>query len=69
MERVIVQATQLKSVGYNGRNSDLELEFEDGSIILYLGVPAHNWIALMNAEDKDSYYAAHIRDVFIYRKS
>jgi hypothetical protein len=68
VERVIVQAAQLRSVGYNGRNSDLELEFQDGSITLYLGVPAKTWIALMNTEDKDAYYAKNIKDIYIYRK-
>jgi len=68
VERVIVTAADLKSVGYNGRNSDLELEFRDGSVLLYLGVPAPTWIALMNTEDKDGYYARHIKDVHICRK-
>jgi hypothetical protein len=68
VERVIVQAAKLKSVGYNGRNSDLELGFQDDSIILYLGVPAATWIALMNAEDKDAYYEKNIKDIYIYRK-
>ncbi len=69
MERTIVTATQLKSVGYNGRNSDLELEFQDGSIVLYLGVPAPTWIALMNADDKDAYFNKNIKDIYIHRKS
>ncbi len=68
MERAIVNANELNSVGYNSRKNDLELEFQDGNIILYLGVPAHIWVALMNAEDKDAYYTRNIKDIFIYRK-
>lgn len=66
MERLIVQGLKLDSVGYDARMSDLEIAFKDGSVMLYMGVPAPIYIALMNAEDKDAYYDKHIKDIFIH---
>jgi hypothetical protein len=65
VERLIVEGTQLGSVGYNARKNDLEIEFKDGSVTLYMGVPAPIYLALMNAEDKDAYYNKHVKDIFI----
>lgn len=67
-ERMIVDETRLKSIGYRASRGDMEVEMQDGEVYLYLGVPAPTYLALMNAEDKDIYFTKHIENIFVYRK-
>ena len=39
MERTTVESSLIKSIGYHGDNSVLEVEFHNGAVYLYDGVP------------------------------
>lgn len=61
MERVPVQSSSLASVGYDSQSSTLEVEFLNGSIYQYFGVPPHIHEGLMNAGSKGSYLDQNIK--------
>ncbi len=68
MERLLVEAERLVSVGYNARKGDLEVEMTSGEIYLYLGVTAPTYVAFMNSDSKDAYFERSIKDVFIFKR-
>jgi len=61
MDRVPVQSSNLSSVGYDPTTSTLEIEFSNGSIYQYFGVPEYVHEGLMNAGSKGSYFDQHIK--------
>lgn len=69
LERLIVDASRLRSVGYRANRGDMEVEMQNGEVYLYLGVPAPTYLALMNSEDKDAYFIKHVEGAYVYRKS
>jgi hypothetical protein len=68
MQRQPVTSSNLKSVGYDAARSLLEVEFTDGGVYQYHGVPAGVYDGLMAAGSHGSYFAAHIRTSFHYVK-
>ncbi|NVL91182.1 MAG: KTSC domain-containing protein [Desulfobacterales bacterium] len=61
MERVPVQSSSLASVGYDSSTSTLEIEFLNGSIYQYFGIPAYIHEGLMNAASKGTYLDQNIK--------
>lgn len=61
MERVPVQSSNLASVGYDPKTSTLEIEFLNGNIYQYFGVPSEIHQGLMNAGSKGSYLDQNIK--------
>jgi len=61
MERVPVQSSSLASVGYDPATSTLEVEFLNGSVYQYSGVPDHVHEGLMNAASKGSYLDQNVK--------
>lgn len=69
MERVPVQSSNLASVGYDPKTSTLEIEFHDGGIYQYSGVPPEVHQGLMNAASKGSYLDQNIKKAgYPYKK-
>lgn len=68
MERSPVSSSNLRSVGYDRDSSTLEIEFNGGAIYQYLNVPMYVFQELMNASSHGSYFSAHIRDSYQYRR-
>ena len=68
MDRLIVDSTVIYAVGYDAKKSDLEIQFMDKSVYLYLGVPATLYLGLMNAESKGTFFDAKIKNQFVFRK-
>ena len=68
MERVSLESTSLKSVAYDEETLTLEVEFVEGGIYQYSGVPKEIYESLMNAESKGRYYVIKIRNTFPYQK-
>ena len=62
MNREPVQSSNLASVGYDISTSVLEVEFLNGSVYQYYGVPAQVHEGLMNAGSKGSYFYQNIRN-------
>lgn len=55
MERTPVQSSSVSSVGYDRDSSTLEIEFLNGSIYQYFGVPESIFDGLMNAPSKGKF--------------
>ena len=64
MERKPVDSSALASVGYD--RSVLEVEFVNGSVYQYVGVPLQVYEALMMAQSHGQFFNEHIRDRYHY---
>lgn len=63
-----VSSSNLKAVGYDPSTHVLEVEFHNGSVYQYAGVPDSIHAGLMTATSLGSYVHAHIRDRYPTRK-
>lgn len=61
MERIPVESSNLASVGYDKDSSTLEVEFQNGAIYQYFGVPEIEYSGLMKAASKGSYLNQNIK--------
>jgi hypothetical protein len=68
MIRQPVNSSDLKSVGYDPGHHLLEIEFLNGSVYQYDGVPPAVFDGLMAAGSHGSYFHAHIRGRYLYRR-
>lgn len=68
MNRQSVASSHLRSVGYDAASQTLEIEFNDGGIYQYYGVPQGICQGLLGAASKGSYLAAHIKGRYRYRR-
>ena len=64
MERRRLNASNLRSAGYDARNRVLEIEFSTGSICQYSGVSEEVHRRLMNAPSPGSYFKDNIEENF-----
>ena len=62
--RESVASTAIASVGYSKRRQILEVEFVNGAIYRYFGVPRSVYHRFMNAESKARYYDQKIKGNF-----
>lgn len=68
MNRKPVQSSNVRSVGYDPASQVLEVEFHDGSVYQYRGVPSTVHAGLMAAPSKGKYLHEHIKDRYRYEK-
>lgn len=68
MDRMVVESSNLKSVGYDPDTETLEIEFRNGSVYRYAGVPQAIYEGLMAARSKGSYHSQHIRNAYSYKR-
>ncbi|MFD8370131.1 KTSC domain-containing protein [Streptomyces sp. NPDC059688] len=61
MRRISVVSSNLASVGYELHSKMLEVQFVNGSIYQYAGVPETVYSGLMNAASKGSYLDAFVK--------
>ena len=66
MERVAIESSMLRSVGYDRTERVLEAEFTSGRVYRYLEVPPSVYRALMAAESKGSYFGDCIIGCYSY---
>ena len=66
MSRIPVRSSNLASVGYNPFAHVLEVEFRNGSLYRYAGVPPERFEGLLGAASKGSYHARKIRNSYPY---
>ena len=66
MQRQPVESSMLRSAGYDPERSILELEFNNGRIYRYFGVPPEIFDELMIAESKGRYFLDQVDDLFPY---
>jgi hypothetical protein len=63
-----VQSSNLKSVGYDPYTLRLEIEFHNGGVYVYNGVPAHVHAERMNAPSLGRYFAQNIKNQYAFSK-
>ena len=66
--RVPVNSSALYAIGYDPTEQTLEVEFFEGSIVQYQGVPLEVYQGFEAASSKGAYYAATIKDDYIGEK-
>ena len=68
MERKRVNASNIRSAGYDPRNRVLEIEFSSGAIYQYSGVSEEIHRRLMNSPSPGSYFRDQIEESFTARR-
>ena len=63
-----VASTNLASVGYDKETQTLEVEFLNGRVYQYYGVPDDMHGQLMRAPSKVQFFNAHIRDSYPFSR-
>ena len=69
MDRQHVVSSNLKSVGYDRAHRILEIEFQNGRVYRYRGVPPEEYEALLKAPSLGRYFIANIRDEYGYDRA
>jgi hypothetical protein len=62
MERQPVSSSNLASVGYDPQSNTLEIEFQNGRVYRYHGVPEGLYEQLMSAPSLGSFFSQYIRN-------
>lgn len=68
MNRQPVTSSNIASIGYDGGSETLEIEFLNGSIYQYFGIPEHIHNGLMTADSHGQYLAQNIKGTYRYSK-
>jgi hypothetical protein len=68
LERKRLNASTLRSAGYDARNRVLEVEFSNGGINQYTGVSEEIYRRLMNAPSPASYFQDQIEESFTAKR-
>ncbi len=68
MKRVGVASSDLVSVGHDAASGTLEVEFKDGSVYQYFGVPSTIFDQLLGASSKGSFFARQIKKRFQFSR-
>ena len=68
MNRINVSSSNISSIGHDSSSNTLEVEFHDGSIYQYYGVPESEYNELMNASSHGQYLNEYIKGKYSYRK-
>ena len=69
MERQHVSSSNLKAVGYDHETKTLEIEFLNGGLYQYSGVPLSVYQGLKSASSHGQYFDSHIKKGgYSYRK-
>lgn len=64
MEMKRINAGKLRAIGYDARERQLRVEFDDGTAIDYSGVGAEVWRKLSTSGSAWSYYRDNIEEEF-----
>lgn len=68
MNRVSVESSNIASIGYDEATSTLEVEFLNGSVYRYSGVPPARHRGLMDADSHGKYLNANIKGTYRYTR-
>ena len=66
LDRISVQSSNIRSVGYEVTSETLEVEFTSGSVYQYFDVPKSEYQGLMNAPSKGRYMNKNSKDCYRY---
>ena len=68
MERTPVSSSNVSAIGYAPDSGVLEVEFTNGAVYSYSGVPLGEYEGFMRAESKGKYLHANIKGRYPYAK-
>ncbi len=68
MERTPVSSSNISAIGYDSDNQVLEVEFTNGSVYSYSGVPPGEHEGFMNTDSKGQYFHANIKNRYAFTK-
>ena len=68
MERTPVSSSNISAIGYDLDSKVLEVEFTNGAVYSYSGVPPDEYEGFMNADSKGKYLHANIKSRYSYVK-
>ena len=68
MERTPVSSSDIASIGYDEDTQTLEVEFKNGSVYQYSGIPSTEHDGIMNSDSKGKYLHANIKNRYSYVK-
>lgn len=68
MDRINVESSDIKSIGYSESAKVLEVEFLSGGIYQYACVPVSVYEDLMSASSHGKYFHQNIKGVFEFTK-
>lgn len=63
-----VSSSNVAAVGYDAENQTVYVQFLDGSIYIYKGVPAHEFENLRTAPSVGSYLNRNYKNVYPYER-
>lgn len=64
MERRAVQSSNIKGVGYDEAKKVLEIEFKNGKVYQFEGVPSDMKDKFVKADSRGGFFSTHIRNKF-----
>lgn len=68
MNRIPVQSSDIRSVGYEVESHTLEIEFVSGGLYQYYRVPKTVHDGLMAASSKGTYFHQFIKDCYPFKR-
>ncbi|KFB87970.1 hypothetical protein CR62_07390 [Serratia grimesii] len=68
MERTYVDSTNIESAGYDSNSSVLEVEFKNGSLYQYIGVPEYVFQELISAGSVGVYFNQNIKNNYEFHR-
>ena len=68
MDRSLVSSSNVSSIGYDRDADTLEIEFMNGWVYQYYGVPEHLYDEVMRAPSKGQFVSQYIRDQYPYSR-
>ena len=68
MERYNVASSNVKAIGYDEHTQTLEVEFLDGRVYQYYGVPEHTHSQFMGASSKGQFFHIYIKNRYPYSR-
>lgn len=64
MNRTAVDSSSIAEIGYEAGTQTLEVEFNNGGIYRYFGVPASVYDAFISCDSKGRFFNENIRDLY-----
>lgn len=69
MNRILVDSSNIESVGYDRATQTLEVEFKNGYIYQYFDVPETDYTNMLNSSSVGQYLARNIKGVYRYART
>jgi hypothetical protein len=68
MERYNVASSNIRSIGYDPQTQTLEVEFLNGTVYQYFGVPQNIYDQMMREQSKGRFLNTYIRNQYAYSR-